>query len=106
MNDLIVDPELYRRMCEPFDSKAECEEAATAFAGELRALREKHGLADVVCIIQTPVKQADGTVAHMMLTSNCGDSGKWLMMLAETFGAERERFAGLLASVARRERKP
>lgn len=44
----VHDPDLYRRLSEPFEDEAEAEAALTAFHADLRRIRAKHGIPDLV----------------------------------------------------------
>lgn len=56
-------PELYRKMCEPFESEDEFTEATNKFNTGLRALREECGIQEVVCVFQCSVTRGNEELA-------------------------------------------
>lgn len=58
-------PELYRRMSEPFASTKEADEASRAFLSEVHALRIRYRIADVTVGISMPA-MVDGKVQRLM----------------------------------------
>ena len=55
-------PELYKKLSEPFESDEAANAALSGFYEDLSALREKHKLRDVIAIVELSSKQADGSV--------------------------------------------
>lgn len=85
----IKDPALYRKMAEPFDSETTVRAAFDAFADEVRTLREKYRLRDVVVIVSVAVRQGEEEHDLILQTSN-GASDNVLPMLAASYASERD----------------
>lgn len=68
---MVPDPDLYRRMSEPYESQVEAECALKAFLGAVRVLREKHRIAEVVMLAGV---HAGGEVVAM--TQTLGDAAR------------------------------
>jgi len=84
----IKDPALYRRMSEPLASPEEANKAVEAFFADLRALREKHHIRDVLCVVQLAYEQEGvETVGHC--TTMIGSVTEALHMAAVTYGGLR-----------------
>lgn len=100
MTGAIKDPATYRRMSEPLPSKAEAASAIEAFFADLRLIREKHHMRDVVAVVQVPY--VEGDLEGMDIgTLTIGSKAEALPLLALAYGAER---AGYLAMVDRAAR--
>lgn len=95
MSRAIKDPATYRRMSEPLASATEAEAATIAFFEELRALREKHHVRDVVAIVQVPYL-ADGEESMRLTTLTIGSRAEALPMLATAYGYERASYIAML----------
>lgn len=100
MKGPIKDPATYRRMSEPLASAAEAEAATIAFFEELRALREKHHVRDVVAIVQVPYL-ADGEESMSLVTLTIGSRAEALPMLATAYGCERASYIAAVDKAAR-----
>jgi len=102
MTDFIKDPALYRRMGEPHVSHEEANKASTAFFADLKALREKHRIRDIVCSLQVAFVGPDGeTVGQSTLT--IGSSIEAVGMAAITYGELRSDLAESLDRYASRQ---
>lgn len=89
MTKTILDPALYRRMCEPLASMDAAEDAINAFFDDLRALREKHHIRDLVCTTQIAyIDGGDEIVAASHQT--IGSKAEAVGMAAVLYGALRK----------------
>lgn len=89
-----ADPALYRRLTAPFGSEEAFIYGVSEFATELRALREKYGMPDVVYVVSANVKgentkaegaeEEEGKEKSMIVWGNCGDASKVVPMLSHT----------------------
>lgn len=96
-------PALYRKLSEPFASSEAVNEAFVAFIEELRALREKHKLADVHVIVSGNMLARDGEEIPYIVTGHQGDTHKIEAMCAYSQGlaaADRQQETGRLMSQA------
>jgi hypothetical protein len=92
-----ADPALYRRLSEPFATAEELDAASTAFAAEIRALREKHRIPDVVYVMAANVKDGDGE-RMMLMSGNCGNPSMVAPLLRHTLNQHvREDVDALLS---------
>lgn len=98
------DPALYRRMCEPFASAEEANAALTAFYDELRALREKHRIADVHVTWSVNVVFPDGETPSIG-GAHIGDPAKAESMAAWAFGFETADTRAQIERIAESGRK-
>ena len=98
-----ANPELYRKLSEPFQSNQEADVEMQAFMEGVKALREKHLLPDVVILIQANVKTEDGEEAIFQAVAGFGDPMRRVTMLAQALGREQaENDLGKLLKAARR----
>ncbi len=81
----IVDPKTYAEMSVPHASRAAFNEAMAGFETELRALRVKYKVRDLVYVIADEV-EGDGSI---MTRGSCGDTGLIITLLACAYGQER-----------------
>lgn len=70
------DPATYRKLCEPFGSVEAANERIQEFFSELGELREKYGLPDVLCVIQSAVIYEDGQEGSPIGLISLGDRTK------------------------------
>lgn len=91
----------YLKLSEPFESADKAESAWAAFAEEVWAAREKHGIPDCAIVTAMNVRYEDGYVGMSMSYAHLGDTAKTIMLLAWAVGQEqaarREMIAKLLA---------
>lgn len=68
------DPALYARMSKP-RSREETESAFNAFDADVRAARERHGIANVLCIVSAfaHVVGNQGPAEQVVTVAACGD---------------------------------
>lgn len=98
------DPELYRRMSEPYADLDAANDAFNGFFKELYDLREKHRIADVHIVASVPIMTADGETASLV-RFHIGDSMKAESMLAYAFGSEQaQRESEVLRMLAQGKR--
>jgi hypothetical protein len=88
--DSISDPELYRKLREPFESIDEYKEACEKFFNGWRELREACGIPDVLMIISSSVL-CEGLATEMMSMQTSGDVLKEEAMAAYAFGRAQEQ---------------
>lgn len=74
------DPDHYESLCEPFASAAVANESVAAFADEVRALRDKYRLRDVVVCVEVTVAHEDSYVSIGGLQA-MGDNARVIPML-------------------------
>lgn len=101
MTKKVHDPKMYRECSEPFESTTEGEAAIDAFFEDLYALRAKHKIANVLCVLQDSFVTEDGDEAPFYVKQMCGDSTRAEGMAAWVFGheqAERKRAVADLMS--------
>lgn len=84
----IRDPETYRRMSEPLPSVEEANKAVEAFFADLRALREKHHIRDVLAVVQVVHRSEKGEVEGCT-TLRIGSQAEALHMAAMAYGMMR-----------------
>ena len=97
MNKSTTNPDLFRRLSEPHESRETLETDLAEFYEAVSKLRAEHGLLNVYILVETPVMLGDEeqTVCHSI---HFGDSTAALPMVARAYGAERERHEQLIAS--------
>lgn len=88
------DPKNYRIMSEPFQDNTAANAAIDAFAADLKAIRDKHRIADVYCIIAVNVEDHQ-TFARL----HHGDQLKVQVLAAYGFGLEQAEHAALIGRV-------
>jgi hypothetical protein len=76
----VVDPDLYEKMSEPYSSEDKAKRMLEGFWNELRALRKKYKLPNIVCVYQCTFKEGD---EEKLVTNHgfCGDSRLVLPLL-------------------------
>lgn len=100
----IIDPGLYRKLSEPFPDANAMNSALNAFSEELRSLREKHHIADLIVI--SCASYIDGTSEVSAIhASHNGDPMMALPLLAHAYGAELERHKNMIESLATPKRR-
>ena len=93
------DPEKYRRLSAP-RAVEETNAAINAFFDDLGLLREKHGMADVTCIVGVKIQYPE-SVGEGITSCHYGDSTNQERMLAWALGqaqAERRELINTLLS--------
>lgn len=93
------DPELYKRLCEPFPSLNSANNNLNEFFEEFRALREKYGIPDVVIIARAIFKDQD-EIHDQLVKMSCGDRKLVLPMLVDSYKREHDSFVAALGLVA------
>ena len=104
MSEVVSDPGLYHRMCEPFPTEDAANAAMAEFWKELRSLREKHHMADVHVTVRVVLPGGEG-----MVSMHCGSQVYEEPMTAWAFGqAQARRQASVmdLVSSSKALRKP
>jgi hypothetical protein len=87
---LFKDPKTYREMCVPFESADVAEKAITAFFEEVREVRIKHKMPDVLLVVSLSWMSEGEELPTMALVHN-GDSNKAEGMAAFALGHESAR---------------
>lgn len=90
----ITDPELYKRLCEPFPSVESANDSLSNFFTEFRELREKYGIPDVLLIIRS-IYMNQGELHDALLTMNCGDSQLVFPMVSTIYKRQKEKLIAL-----------
>ena len=70
--EYISNPGLYEEMSKPYENASSATKAMQAFADDLRELRKKHRIPNVVAILGTKTKDGDN-VRDQVSWTNCGD---------------------------------
>lgn len=91
----IHDPALYAEMAVPFATRDEANDALSVFFADLRALRIKHRIADVVAVACVNVTR----VGPIITWAQNGDAAKGSFMLAWGLGASERSDKELLDTV-------
>lgn len=102
----VPDPALYRDLSAPFASPEDAQAALAAFWADVQEARKRHRLADVVVVVQVPVRfgEEEGVSASV---SHLGNWQNKEAMLARALGdasAEREALLAVLAAGGGRKR--
>jgi hypothetical protein len=95
----ISDPANYRRLSEPFPSMDALNDALVAFSDEVRELRNKHKIRDVIVIVAGSYLNKDGEEVDGLTYMMHGASDRQVAYLAEIFGraqAEQDEIIGRL----------
>jgi hypothetical protein len=104
MSAEIHNADVYREMSEPFESLEAADAALAAFDKELRELRVKHKITDVLCVTHFNTL-INGKEQEHFATSLVGSVLMGEGMAAYAFGSEkaraRQRIARLLAEAAK-----
>lgn len=80
MTEKKVDPGLYNELSKPFSSQKKAERMVKGFWNELRALRKKYKIPNIVCVYQFTFK--DGEEDKLVVNhGHCGDSRLVLPLL-------------------------
>jgi hypothetical protein len=99
-----ANPELFRRMSEPYDTADAANAALEAFYADVKAAREKHRIAQVYVIAETNVKY-ESFESPAMSTASFGSGEHSLAMVAWAFGREQEQHEELIAAMRAAGRK-
>lgn len=91
----IFKPDTYRAMSEPFESASDLSEALTEFYADLRELRAKHRIADVLVVVKDAYLHEEGEVP-MMSRMNAGNSLNCLPMATWLYAKEQGDHKALL----------
>jgi hypothetical protein len=86
--NVIKDPKLYRKMSEPFESDEEANAAAKGFFEELRSIREKYGIPDVLAVIKISIEQGESESIAFSI-QQIGDIREGEGMAAYAYGCLR-----------------
>lgn len=98
------DPAHYRDISKPFETRNDANEALSKFFADVRAARDHFRIADVIVICELSHK-IDGEEVSGHASSNMGDSGRVLQMLAREYGAEQVRHEEALKLITAHARK-
>ena len=103
----INDPALYRKLCEPYESREAVDKPLAAFIDDVRAAREKHGVPDVTILFQV-VAMIDGEEIRLGGMHHSGNPMAGLQMLAEHYGRQSALWESELVRLAGgdRHKKP
>lgn len=81
-------PKLYRELSEPFASPEAANDAINAFLEDLGAIREKHRILNVLCVVSgTMIERGEET--EYMTSLSYGDSLRRPLMAAWAYGSEK-----------------
>lgn len=92
------DPKLYRELSVPFPDMEAADKALDAFADDLSAIRKKHKISDIMCVIQVNASQGDDD-GVLTFTVSFGDPLRKAAMLAQALGKEQAEFANRIAKL-------
>jgi len=90
----ISDPDLYKRLCEPFPSVESANDSLDNFFKDFRELREKYGIPDVLLIVRS-IYMDQGELRDALLTMNCGDSRLIFPMLSTIYERQKDKLVTL-----------
>ena len=85
----IQDTATYREMSEPFAGTEELNDALLAFYEDLREIRTKHRLADVLVVVQDAYLDNDGQEIPALSRSNIGSIHNCLPMATWLYAKEQ-----------------
>ena len=105
MADGISDPANYREMLKPFPDIAAAEAAAQAFHNDVRELRKKHKIPDVVFAYEMSAMMVDGKESVFLNSFTCGSQLKEEYLAAFAFGQATSRHSEMVARALERSRK-
>jgi hypothetical protein len=94
-----LNPELYRKMSEPFADADGADAALKAFSEDLKIIREKHRLADVHCVVRIDIAYG-GTLGQAMWQCHIGSALCAQLMCAWALGQEMAEQRELLNRLA------
>lgn len=97
-------PKLYRELCKPFATHAEAQAAVEAFEADLAAIRTKHRIPDVYCVIQFGRLDEEGEEVQSLLTLHYGDSLKAVQLTAYAYGMERANHEEMMGRILKNTR--
>lgn len=95
----ILNPELYKRLLEPFPSKESAQDSFDKFFTEFRELREKYGIPDVV-VIARAIYMEEEKKRDVVLTMNSGNSALVFPMIATAYDLERKKLLDALGMIS------
>lgn len=104
---LFNDPALYRRMSQPKASIDAAQAAWDAFCAEVRVLREKHAIPDVLVASFIPCIEGDNET-EVFANLNLGSSARSLELAARLYGSEQaihEAMMRVMVSESKRIRR-
>ena len=95
----IVDPDNYTQMSVPFESSELANEALSGFYNELREIRKKYKIPDVLIVTKGSVKTEDGTTGDYIQHSSFGNSLNQLPMAAYAYGQIQAEHEALISKL-------
>lgn len=90
-------PGRYRDMCVPHESRDAADVAVGKLLEAVKVARIENRIANVYVIVESRHIDADGEESNGMHTMIYGDALLSLPLVAQAFGAEKERHAALIA---------
>ena len=93
------DPSLYRKMCEPHESRDALNERFDAFYADLRRIREIHRMRDVLVVISGSALTDSGEEGEFITQANCGDPMKMEQLAAYALGSARRDREAMTAEI-------
>jgi hypothetical protein len=106
--EYVADSARYERCSQPHENAATLNEALQAFCDGVSALREEHRVTNVVLIIESSYRDADGIPVTGQSHFQLGDMLHHELMVARTLGklqGERQRLVSDALNEAMREAK-
>lgn len=97
-------PKLFRDLNEPFESNTAADSAVEAFCKDLEAIREKHRIVNVYCVIAGSMV-IDGDEQEFMTSVSFGDSLRKLPMTAWAYGTESATNDALMRTIVSKAMK-
>jgi hypothetical protein len=95
----INDPANYRKMCEPFADAETAQIALDDFYRELRELRNKHKIPDMLTVIKISAMR-DGKEATAILTGYNGDVLREPELAAYAYGESQANYEAYIQNLA------
>jgi hypothetical protein len=109
MPKFVQNPELYRKLSEPFENLMAANAALNGLMDDMRILREKHHIPDLYWVARITAKSEDGGETGAYSNGGMGNVLEWEAMLAYALGVEQtdrqQRIGQLLAEAGAVTRK-
>lgn len=103
-NEWGADPKKYKELCKPFEDEVHARAATNAFLSDVRLLREKHRIPELVVHFHVYLAPAAGEEGRMILRGGAGwgDQRKQAQIAKELFDREFESLCGMVYHLAGR----
>jgi len=99
------DPALYHEMAQPFETPEAANDAISAFYEDVRGLRRKHKIRDVLIVVFDSATYGDGKVGEFMNTIHMGSELHALSMAAYSYGQQQADHREMIAKIVATKNK-